>query len=368
MVGPKAKIHLERLKANYDLIQNRVNRKPLMAVVKANGYGHGGVACAKSLESHGCRFFAVFNIDEGIELREAGIKSNILVFSRIDPSRLEEAVSYNLILNISNQSDLPDLISYYKAKKNCPKVHIKVDTGMTRLGYKLGEIEGLIQKLKKNPQILCEGIYSHYATADEGDLSYAYEQETKFKSVLDIANKIGYLFKYIHFSNSGAILNMDQSLYNIVRVGMLLYGAFPSDQVPDDLPLQPIMTFTAPVVEIRHVSAGTQISYGGVYATESDTNIGVIQCGFADGIPRSWYEGGYVSYKGRQFKIAGRICMDQFMVDFEDVNPKFGEEVLLIGKIGNDTILMETIAAKINSTPYVLATAIGGRTQRIYQD
>ncbi|MBT3478162.1 MAG: alanine racemase [Candidatus Marinimicrobia bacterium] len=368
MVGPKAKIHLNRLKLNYDLIQNQVQGKPLMAVVKANGYGHGGVDCAKSLESHGCRFFAVFHLDEGIELREAGIKSEILVFSRIDSARLGKAISNDLILNISSSSDLPDLISYYDAKNVCPKVHIKVDTGMTRLGYNTVEIETLIHTLKDNPQIPCEGIYSHFSTADEGDLSYAYEQEAKFKIVLDIADEIGYAFKYIHFSNSGAVLNMDQSSYNIVRVGMLLYGAFPSNEVPKSLPVQPVMEFRAPVVEVRQVSAGTQVSYGGVYKTKFETNIGVIQCGFADGIPRPWYEGGYVSFNGRHFKIAGRICMDQFMVDFEETKPVFGDEVLLIGESGNDDVRMEMIAEKINSTPYVLATAIGGRTHRIYQD
>jgi len=226
----------------------------------------------------------------------------------------------------------------------------------------------MIEQLNVNPEIDCEGIYSHFATADEGDLSYAYEQESKFNSVLENARNRGYTFKYVHFSNSGAALNMDQTNYNIVRIGMLLYGAFPSDEVPMDLNLRPVMEFKAPIVAVRNVSKGTQISYGGVYQSGTNTNIGVIQCGFADGFPRPWYESGYISYRGNKFKIAGRICMDQFMVDFKDTFPTEGEEVLLIGENGKDSIRMETIAENIQLTPYVIATAIGGRTQRIYQD
>ena len=135
-----------------------------------------------------------------------------------------------------------------------------------------------------------------------------------------------------------------------------------------DLNLRPVMEFRAPIVALRNVSSGTQVSYGGVYQSDSDTHIGVIQCGFADGFPRAWYESGYVSYRGNKFKIAGRICMDQFMVDFKDMVPTEGEEVLLIGENGKDSIRMETIAENIQLTPYVIATAIGGRTQRIYQD
>jgi alanine racemase len=149
---------------------------------------------------------------------------------------------------------------------------------------------------------------------------------------------------------------------------MLLYGAFPSDEVPMDLSLQPVMEFRAPIVALRNVPSGTQVSYGGVYQSGSNTHIGVIQCGFSDGFPRPWYESGYVSYRGSQFKIAGRICMDQFMVDFEDTIPTEGEEVLLIGENGKDCIRMETIAENIHLTPYVIATAIGGRTERIYQN
>ena len=368
MLGPKAIIHLDRLKSNLDLIRKQVNDKPIMAVVKANGYGHGGVASAKALETQGCVFFAVFTMDEGIELRQAGVESNVLVFSRIDTSRLQEAVDHQLTLNLCNELDISTLTHFFNGKGVCPKVHLKVDTGMTRLGIDVDDAEKIITQLIAHPEIPCEGIYSHYSTADEGDLSFAREQELKFKLVLETANKIGFTFKYIHFSNSGAAINLDQSIFNMVRVGMMLYGAFPSPEVPMDIPLNPVMEFRAPIVNVRNVPAGTQVSYGGVFTTKSESNIGVIQCGFADGIPRPWYQNGHIMFNGNKYNIAGRICMDQFMVDFKGVEPNVGEEVLIMGDGDGGSIRMEEIAETIDSTPYVIATGIGGRTQRIYQD
>jgi len=368
MRGPKATIHLDRLIANYNRVKTRVNHKPIMAVVKANGYGHGAVGCAQALESHGCQFFGVFTLEEGIELRDAGITSDILVFSRMDTENLNGAIQNNLTLNVANSHDVDVLVQYYKSTGQSPKFHLKVETGMTRLGIDMDAMDHVIHQLVDHPHLPCEGIYSHYATADEGDLTYALAQEAKFKSVLALAAQKGIKFNHIHFSNSGAVLNMDQSEYNLIRVGMLLYGAYPSDEVPQDLNIQPVMTFTAPIVNVRHVPQNTAVSYGGVYHTKSDTNIGVIQCGFSDGLPRPWYVDGYVSYGGINYPIAGRICMDQFMVDFGDTEPIEGEDVLLMGKWEEGEITMETIAKSIDSTPYVLSTAIGGRTERIYQD
>ena len=235
---------------------------------------------------------------------------------------------------------------------------MKFDTGMTRLGLNIDEADSAFKILSQSDELNCEGMYSHFATADEGDLSFAYQQADKFKEILKKAYSFGLEFKTIHFSNSGAVLNIDQNDFDIVRVGMLIYGAFPSNEVPKDIEILPVMEFTAPIVEVRRVDKGTQISYGGVYKTEKESNIGVIQCGFADGIPRPWYKKGFVSYKGKYYKIAGRICMDQFMVNFEDDLPKQGDEVLIFGSNDFNSISMETIAQEIESTPYVIATGI----------
>lgn len=366
MTGPEACIHLDHLVHNYRVVREHVQGLPIMAVVKANGYGHGAVAVARALQSTGVHYFAVFTMDEAFELRQSGIVKPILIFSRFHPGQLDIAVENNITVNISTHSDLETLITYYNKNKKAPVFHLKIDTGMTRLGLNIAELNNVFDTIKKHPELQCEGVYSHYATADEGDLSYAEYQHMQFEKVLEIIKTHGVDIKYRHFSNSGAVINLPQSWYNMVRFGMLLYGAFPSDEVPRDIPLQPVMEFRGPVVSVRRVPKGTHVSYGGEYITQRETNIGVIQTGFADGFPRPWYKNGYVAYKGETFPIAGRVCMDQFMVDFGNVEPREGDKVLFFGESGNNHIPVDTIATVIQSTTYVLLTAVGGRTKRVY--
>ena len=363
-IGPKVHIDLERLANNYRLLKNEAGDIPIMATVKANGYGHGAVQVAQTLEKEGIQHFAVFTIEEGIELRDAGITADILVYSRLNPHTLSEAETHNLLLNVSSFDDLEALKAYQGDNKL--RVHLKVDTGMTRLGIPLEQAEEFLQQAHQIDTIEIEGLYSHFATADEGDLSYANDQLNKFNDVLKIAEKLGMNPTFIHCSNSGAMLNLPESRFNMIRVGMLLYGAFPSDEVPQDLSIKPVMTFTAPVVEVRDVKAGTHISYGGVYTTKEDTRIAVVQAGFADGVPRPWYVDGFVKFKDQNFKITGRICMDQLMIDVGSADIQHGDEVLIFGSNEHGTIDVNEIANTINSTSYVIVTGIGIRPKRIY--
>ena len=366
MIGPKAIIHLDRLVHNYHEIKKHVGDAPLMTVVKANAYGHGMVSIAQTLQREGVNFFAVFTIEEAKKLRENGIKGDILIFSRMNRSFVEEAADLKVTLILSQKEDIDILQDLFLRTHKRPKVHLKIDTGMTRLGIPYEDAESILNDLMFSPEIDCEGIYSHFATADEGDPSYAKWQFNRFKNILKIVEKIELPLKYRHFSNSGAILNLPESKLDIMRVGMLLYGAYPSDEVPHSLNLKSVMEFVAPIVTVRKVKKDTFISYGGKYKTDKDTNIGVIQCGFADGFPRPWYMDGHVMYKGKKYKIAGRVCMDQLLVDFGDFVPQIDENVLLMGDGEDGLIKAEEIADNIESTPYVLFTAIGGRTERIF--
>ncbi len=366
MIGPKAIIHLDRLIHNYREIKKHVGDVPLMTVVKANGYGHGTVPIAQALQKEGANFFAVFTIEEAKELRENGIISEILIFSRMNREFVEDAADLNVTLILSQKEDIEILQELFLKNHKRPKVHLKIDTGMTRLGIPYEDARSILNDLMYSPEIDCEGIYSHFATADEGDPSYAKMQLDRFYNVLKITEKMEFPLKYRHFSNSGAILNLPKSKFDIMRVGMLLYGAYPSDEVPRSIDLKPVMEFVAPIVTVRRVPKGTFISYGGKYKTDNDTNIGVIQCGFADGFPRPWYVDGYVMYKEKKYKIAGRVCMDQLLVDFGDTVPQDGENVLLIGEGEHGYIQAEEIGQNIGSTPYVIFTAIGGRTERIF--
>jgi alanine racemase len=364
-IGPKVHIDLTQLIKNYHLLSDQVGNIPIMATVKANGYGHGAVQVSKALEKEGVRYLAVFTIEEGIELREAGVKSDIYIYSKLNPYGLDKAFEHQLTLNISSFDDLK-ILKAYNSQGNTLKVHLKVDTGMTRLGVVHSQAEDFLKQAQDIDYIEIEGLYSHFATADEGDLTYAQSQLDKFNEVLTIAEKLDIKPPLIHCSNSGAILNLPESRFNMIRVGMLLYGAFPSDEVPQDLPIKPVMTFTAPVVEVRDVKAGTHISYGGVYTTEKDTRIAVVQAGFADGVPRPWYVDGFVKFKDQNFKITGRICMDQLMIDVGSADIQYGDEVLIFGSNEHGTIDVNEIANTINSTSYVLLTAIGIRPKKIY--
>ena len=366
MIGPKAIIHLDRLVHNYNEIKKHVGDVPLMTVVKANAYGHDAVQVAQSLQKEGVTFFAVFTIEEAKELRENGIIGDILIFSRMNREFVEEAADLNVTLILSQKDDIEILQELFLKNHKRPKVHLKIDTGMTRLGIPYENSDSILNDLMYSPEIDCVGIYSHFATADEGDPSYAKWQLDRFINVLKIAEKMEFPLKYRHFSNSGAILNLPESKLDIVRVGMLLYGSYPSDEVPRLLNLKPVMEFVAPIVTVRKVPEGTFISYGGKYKTDKETNIGVVQCGFADGFPRPWYVDGYVMYKKKKYKIAGRVCMDQLLVDFGNTIPQVDENVLLIGDGENGSISAEEIGQNIGSTPYVLFTAIGGRTERIF--
>tara|TARA_B110000003_G_scaffold156296_1_gene156813 strand:- start:852 stop:1955 length:1104 start_codon:yes stop_codon:yes gene_type:complete len=365
MIGPKAYIHIDRLKNNLSNIKNGIGNKSLMVVVKADGYGHGALNIARALKNEDKIIFCVFTIEEALELRNDGITNNIFIFSKMQSSWLKIAYEKEFWINLTSFEDFNEVLSFYSNYKICPKIHIKFDTGMTRLGFDLNDAESLFSLIKQNKDIPIEGIYSHLSTADEGDLSFALNQLNKFNKIIQSGKKNKISFKYIHCSNSGAIINLPNSLFNTVRVGMLLYGLSPSNEVEIKKDYKPVMSFCGPIIFVRRVPAGTPVSYGGKYITSKSTNIAVIQTGFADGFPRPWFKRGYISYKRNYYKIAGRVCMDQLMVDFGDINPEVGEEVLFFGDKENNNIPLEKIAKEISSTTYVLLVGIQGRTEKI---
>ncbi len=368
IIGPKAYINLNRCRSNLMAIQKLVGEKKLLCVVKANGYGHGSIQIAKSIANIKNVQFAVFSIDEALELRSSKIKNEILVFSKLQKNNIELAYEKDIILNISSFDDIKHVESFHLKNRVSPKYHLKFDTGMTRLGFDLDDAEAIYKSLSKSLHPYIDGVYTHFATADEGDLYYAEKQLNDFKMVIEKVENLGMKFKFIHCSNSGAVLNLEKSYFNMVRVGMLLYGALPSNEVSDNIGIKPVMSFCGSIVNVREVKKNTLVSYGGVYKTASDTKIAVIQTGFADGFPRPWFEEGYVIYNGQKFKIAGRVCMDQLMVDFGNVSPELGDDVLFFGENQIGNLPVEIIADQINSTPYVLFTAVGGRTKLIYID
>ena len=288
-----------------------------------------------------------------------------MIFSRLNIDWLHKAYEYDYWVNACHFDDLKTLKEFYYKYNVCPKIHLEFDTGMTRLGFSQNEANKVFKFISENNFLLVEGIYSHFATADEGDISFADYQLKIFNSIISLSRNFNLSFKYMHCSNSGALLNLPNSYFNTIRVGMLAYGIAPSNEVSMYLEVKPVLSFCGPIVNVRRVQSLTPISYGSTYETKKSTNIGVIQMGFADGFPRPWYQNGYVSYEGNHYKIAGRVCMDQFMVDFGNIEPDIGDEVLVFGKKNNDKIPLEVIADKIMTTTYVLLTSIHGRTKYV---
>ena len=366
MNNPKAIVHLDRLDRNYKILSNSVNGKRIMAVVKANAYGHGAIECSKTLEDQGCDFFSVFTVEEAKELRNAGLKSDILILSKLEKESIQAAIDNDLIVNISSIDDLDSIISFLEKNGLSPRFHMKIETGMNRLGFDLSDISFSIGKLLDYKNLNCEGIYTHYATSDEGDLSYAHLQRKRFEQALEIANEMGYTFKYKHISNSGGLLNELSSNTNLLRLGILLYGIYPSKDVEKKYVLEPVLEFKAPIVDYRKTQKGAMVSYGGLYTTKKDTTIGIIQCGFADGFPRPWFEKGYVFYNGKSFKIAGRVCMDQFMVNTNLQKIPVGEEAVILGQMGNQSITAEEMASELGTIPYEILTGLNQRIPRVY--
>ena len=365
MIGPKAYIHSSRMKKNIFQIKKHLLNKNLMVVVKADGYGHGLLNVVNILKSDKDIIFCTFSIEEALEIRKNKIENRVFIFSKLQESWIGLALENNIWINASHFEDLELLVKFFKIHNACPKIHLKFDTGMTRLGFDLKDHSNVYDYIMQNSFLPIEGIYSHFSTADEGDPSFVKIQLERFNYILKVGNASGISFRFIHCSNSGAILNNYGETFNTVRVGMLAYGVAPSDEVPMKIHVEPVMSFCGPIINLRTVSKNTPISYGGIYITKTKANIGVIQMGFADGVPRPWYENGYISYKGKNYNIAGRICMDQFMVDFGNTEPTVGDEVLVFGKRKDNFIPIETIAKKIHTTTYVLLTAVHGRTEYI---
>lgn len=366
MTNPIVEIYLGRLVHNYKLIKDRVGNAEVLAVVKADGYGHGAVPVSQALEKVGVNYFGVFSIGEALELRNAAIKGEIIMFERLTREAVPLAVEHAITVNVSWFGDLDLFEEISKKGGPLPKYHIKVDTGMTRLGIPHDEVASVTDRILDTTGQQPEGIYTHLSTSDEGDLSFAYEQKTLFEDSVDQIRGICSP-NWIHIANSGALVNMPDSFYNMVRVGMLFYGAKPSEEMINPLSIEPVMNFKGKIVLVRSVEAGTPISYGALYRPETNITLGVVQVGFADGMPRPWFERGFVGWKGGRYKIAGRICMDQFMVDFGDSEPSEGDTVLIWGKDDENAIPVEEISKDIGLNPYTLFTAMSGkRIERIY--
>ncbi len=359
-------VDLDIIRENFSNIKKKVGESTkVLAVIKADAYGHGAVETARTLEEQ-CDFFGVADIDEAMQLRIAGFDTPILILGRTDPYYSDAVIKMDIRTTVSCMSDALALSQEGKRQNKSAKIHIAVDTGMSRIGFQADEAD-LIIEISKLPFIEIEGIFSHFATADEPDLSRAKKQKELFDSVISELSQKGLEIPVRHMSNSAGIINFDRE-YDMVRAGIVIYGLYPSHEIDSSLlSVKPAMRWVAKVSHVKTLPAGREISYGGTYVTEKETVVATVPVGYADGYPRCLSGIGEVLVGGKRAPIIGRICMDQFMIDVTDIpGVTLGSEVTLVGRDGDECLSMEEVSEKAYSFNYELPCRISRRVPRIY--
>lgn len=360
-----AVINLRNLTGNFHKIEKRVKGKTVICVVKADAYGHGATRCAMALEESGAQYFAVSSLDEAIELRDAGIKSSVLILGYVPIERIDESLAYDLTYTIYSMTFAKALNTSAKDKNTKAKVHIKVNTGMNRLGLKGHDnILRKTREIASMPWLNLEGIFSHYAAADEADLSFTEHQHKLFRAVIDELIKENIHIPMVHMSNSAGASAYLSDITTAIRTGILLYGINPSDSIREDV--VPVMNLYSTVANISNLNKDESVSYGRTYFANETKKIAVVSAGYADGYFRSLSNKGEVSIRGKRAKIIGNICMDMFMVDITHIeHVAVGDQVTLFGDDPSATEL----AALIGTIPYELTCSLSKkRVRRIYKN
>lgn len=360
------KIDLDAIQENFSTIAEKAG-VPVIAVVKADAYGHGAVPVAKLLEDQ-CAFLAVANAAEALELRRAGIRKPILILGHICPQVFSAVVENDIRPTIFTYEDAQALSQEAIKQGKIARLHIAVDTGMSRIGFQVTKQSAdICVKIAKLPNLELEGLFSHFATADEADLEKTCHQAELFDDFCRMLKDRGVEVKYRHLDNSAGIMNRNCH-YDMVRAGIVLYGLYPSDEVdPALLPLKPAMSWHTHISHLKLLEPGRQISYGGTYTTEKPTMVATIPVGYADGYRRSLSGKFYVLIRGRKAPILGRICMDQFLVDVTDIPGVQREDaVVLMGAQEGETISAEQISAAAQSFNYEQVCDVGRRVTRAY--
>ena len=360
------KIDLDAIEANFRKVKEKAG-VAVMAVVKADAYGHGAVQVALHLQGR-CDFFGVSSVSEALELRYAGIRTPILILGHTPVSAYPKVVKERIRPAIFHLDEAKALSQEAKRQNRVVPFHFAVDTGMSRLGFQpTQEAADICAQIARLPNLEAEGLFSHFATADCADLSRAKKQAALFDSFYEKLQERGVQIKLRHLDNSAGIMNFANH-YEMVRSGIVNYGLYPSDDVcPEDLPLRPAMSWHSRIAHLNPLSAGREIGYGGTFTTSKPTLVATIPVGYADGYRRNLSGKFYVLIAGKKAPILGRVCMDQLMVDVTDIpNVQLGDEVVLMGTSGEETITAEAISKQADSFNYEVVCGISRRVARCY--
>ena len=366
-----ARIHLDNIRFNIEGIRQAIGPEcKLLISVKANAYGHGAVEVSRLAESIGVDWLGVATVPEGLELRQAGIQLPILKFSPAFPEEMESTVKSGITLTVCERANVDMLQQVCRAADLQADVHLKVETGMGRIGVSAAEAPALAAHIEREcPNVQLEGIFTHLPVSDDSDPAYTRAQIEHFKAIVDaIHTAIGRRVSLMHCANSGAVLGHAPGWLDLVRPGVMVYGTYPDPGTPRTIPLKPGLSLMTRVSFLKKVAAGTSIGYGRTWFAPQDTWIATIPIGYADGFNRLFSNRGRVLINGRSYPVVGRVCMDQSMVNLgPDTDVRVGDQVVLIGKSGDEEIACDEWAQVLKTITYEVTCQINARVERVFE-
>lgn len=366
-----AEIDLDAIVHNMEAMHHNISAQTkIMAVIKADGYGHGAVEIAEVIDGLPYVFgYAVATVEEGVILRNHGIRKPILILGYVFPDQYEDMIRAGIRPTVFTREMAEELSQAAgRLLMDCP-IHFAVDTGMSRIGYQVtAEAADEMVRLAALPHIIVEGVFTHFARADEADKTRTKEQLAQFTQMLSMLKERGLSIPIRHCSNSAGIVDVPEANMDLVRAGIIIYGLWPSEEVDkSQIDLKPALSLVTHVAYVKELPAGREVSYGGTYTTEEPRMIATIPVGYADGYARGLSNRGDVLIHGKRAPIRGRVCMDQFMVDVTDIpDVKAGDKVVLIGTYGTEKITMEEVGARSGRFNYEFACDLGKRIPRVY--
>jgi alanine racemase len=361
MRATHAEIDLSALERNYRAFKNLVAPSKIMAVVKADAYGHGMIECARRLKHAGCDYFGVAFVEEGIALRQSGINDPIHVYGGLQGSQIAQFIEHDFDVTASSLDKLRAIEECGEKLNKRVRVQLKIDTGLERIGTHYYSAEKLIQSAFSSRLLDVVGVYSHFARADEPKQEFTKIQLERFLAIKQQVQKLNpKTLPTFHIANSAAALSMPESRLDMVRIGLGLYGVYPAPHLTSMLKLEPVLSLKTKVVYFKCIKAGAGLSYGHSFVAPNDTRIVTLPIGYADGYPRSLSNCAEVLIRGRRYPVRGTICMDQLMVDIgADGEAYNGDEVVLIGGQLDQSVTANELANKANTIPYEILSCIG---------
>ncbi len=362
-----AKIDLDAIEKNVSGVRAVIPCDTrIMAVIKADAYGHGAVALARYLDDL-VDYYGVATMDEAVELRNVAIEKDMLILGYVNPQEYKTAVAKNIQIAMTSYADAEKLSTEAIKQNKTARVHIKVDTGMSRIGFAPTDESAVeVQKIATLKGVKIEGMFTHFAKADSKDKSSAIAQRDIYDSFVKKCSDLGVDIPLRHVNNSAGTMELRKH-YEMVRMGIMLYGLYPSEEMDDAYKLYPAMELHSHVSCVKLLPKGRGVSYGHTFVTDKDTLVATVPCGYADGYPRALSNGASVLIGGKRCPVLGRACMDQMMVDLSSVpDAKSGDEVVLFGKMGDEEIPVEELADSAYSFNYEFVCGIGRRVPRVY--